>query len=200
MLTSYEKDGYYEQYKGTYFFHSHVFSDGAFDMEFVEFENIYRQKDSEFITLLNRIRNNSPETVDLEYLNRRCTPVDHENGMVITLATTNATAEKVNSERLISLPGGERIFSGNILGTVDEKQLPTEVELALKLGAQIMFVANDTRNRWVNGTIGKVIGYKKNLAGDECVEIETESEETVLVEPHTWEVYHFLPDAITGIV
>lgn len=144
-------------------------------MEFVEFETIYRQKDSEFITLLNRIRNNSPEAADLEYLNRRCIPVDHSSGMVITLATTNATAEKVNSERLISLPGGERIFSGNILGTVDEKQLPTEVELALKLGAQIMFVANDTRNRWVNGTIAKVIGYKKDEDGDDILEVETET-------------------------
>lgn len=69
----------------------------------------------------------------------------------------------------------------------------------LKLGAQIMFVANDTRNRWVNGTIGKIIAFKKDDEG-EYIEILTESGDTVEVEPYTWEVYHFTPDAITGVV
>ncbi len=200
VLTSYEKASFMERYKTPYFFGSYVFTDGAFEMEFVEFEKIYRQKDDVFIHLLNRIRNNTPEASDLEFLNQRCILPDHSEGMVITLATTNATAERVNSERLSALAGKMRIFSGNLLGSVDQKQLPTEVDLALKLGSQIMFVANDTRGRWVNGTIGKITGFRKDEDGDDIVEVLTERGDTVSVGPHMWEMYHFVPDHITGIV
>lgn len=174
VLTSYERDAFMERYKTPYFFGSYVFTDGAFEMEFIEFEKIYRQKDDTFIHLLNRIRNNSPEDADLDFLNRRCVPPDRSEGMIITLATTNATAESVNKTRLMELAGKSRIFSGNILGTVDQKQLPTETDLILKLGAQIMFVANDTRGRWVNGTIGKISGFRKDDDGDDIIEVLTE--------------------------
>lgn len=111
VLTSVEKESFLERYKSPYFFQAHVFTDGAFDMAYIEFDTIYRQKDDHFISLLNRIRNNSPEPSDLEYLNRRCIPADQSEGMIITLATTNATAESVNRDRLESLPGRTKKFS-----------------------------------------------------------------------------------------
>ena len=114
VLTSVEREHFLERYQTPYFFGSHVFTDGAFDMEFIEFETIYRQTDSEFIHLLNRIRNNSVEPEDLAFLNRRSVLPDPSSGMVITLATTNATAERVNHDHLIELAGREKTFSGLI--------------------------------------------------------------------------------------
>ena len=48
-------------------------------MEFVELEKIYRQKDSDFIELLNKIRNNSVEDADITQLNKRFSPDFDEN-------------------------------------------------------------------------------------------------------------------------
>lgn len=110
VLTSVERPSFLERYKSPYFFDAFVMTDGAFDMDFVEFENIYRQRDDAFISLLNKIRNNSVEQNDIELLNERLIgkvlPVRHESGeeFSITLTTTNASAETMNSERLGNLP------------------------------------------------------------------------------------------------
>lgn len=200
VLTNVEKSYFMERYTSPYFFDAHVFTEGGFEMDFVEFETIYRQKDTNFIHLLNRVRNNSPEPEDLIFLNERCHLPDPSTGMVITLATTNATADQVNHDHLTSLVGKQKVFSGIIQGSVDTKQLPTELDLSLKIGAQIMFVANDTRGRWVNGTIGKILAWKKDVDDMDYLEIEIENGETVDVDPYAWEVYHFVPDHITGII
>ena len=205
VLTSAEKPVFMERYKSPYFFDAFVMTDGAFDMDFVEFENIYRQRDNAFIGLLNKIRNNSVEQNDIELLNERLIgkvlPVRKESGedFSITLTTTNASAETMNSERLGNLPGLHRTFDGYTEGHFDTKNLPTELHLMLKLGAQVMFVANDTRGRWVNGTIGRIAGFKKDEEGEDFLEVTKDDGETVNVTPFEWEMYEYAQDDITGV-
>ena len=51
------------------------------------------------------------------------------------------------------------MFMGVIEGEFPESSLPTPKELELKIGAQVLFVKNDMDHRWVNGTLGTVIGF-----------------------------------------
>jgi hypothetical protein len=51
------------------------------------------------------------------------------------------------------------MFKGVIRGEFPETSLPTPQELLLKVGAQVLFVKNDMDHRWVNGTLGTVIGF-----------------------------------------
>ena len=69
----------------------------------------------------------------------------------------------------------------------------------LKLGAQVMFVANDTRGRWVNGTIGRIAGFKKDEEGEDYLEVTKDDGETVNVTPFEWEMYEYTQDDITGV-
>lgn len=69
----------------------------------------------------------------------------------------------------------------------------------LKLGAQVMFVANDTRGRWVNGTIGRIAGFKKDEEGEDFLEVTKDDGETVNVTPFEWEMYEYAQDDITGM-
>ncbi len=199
VLTNAEKPYFMERYSTPYFFGAQAFVDRTFDMEFVEFETIYRQKDDVFIGLLNRIRNNTPESTDIELLTSRMIEPKRDEGFVITLATTNTIADRVNESEIETLPGKMISFEGEILGHFEAKNLPTDETLSLKIGAQIMFVANDSKGRWVNGTIGKILDFTTNAKGDDCLKIITEDAEEYLVERYTWELYQYGLDEFTGV-
>lgn len=58
------------------------------------------------------------------------------------------------------------------------------MKLEIKTGAQVLFVKNDREKRWVNGTLGTVIGMGDESEGLICV--RTEQGEDVDVEQETW--------------
>ncbi len=148
-----EKEAFGQLYSSEYFFASNAFSDGGFEMNFIEFDTIYRQEDQAFISLLNNIRNNTADTNDLHILNTRLiAPPDNED-FIITLASTNALADTVNEKHLDAIQEEEWSYTGEMFGEFDNKQLPADKTLVLKKGSQVMFVANDSKSRWVNGTI-----------------------------------------------
>lgn len=143
-------------YPNPFFFSAHVFR----EMELVSVElcKVYRQTDPVFVGVLNRIRNNTAGTADLQLLNTRVNP-DREQKpeeMYITLATRRDQADYINEKRLDELPGSPIVFVGEVKGEFPASSLPTSMELSLKPGAQVIFVKNDMDKRWVNGTIGMV--------------------------------------------
>jgi len=74
---------------------------------------------------------------------------------VITLATTNALVASINQTRLLSLPGKMYEYQAKISGKLERSAFPTEEILQAKVGAQVIMVKNDGRQRrWVNGTLG----------------------------------------------
>lgn len=180
-------------YQSPYFFAAKVFEN--LEMQFVELEKIYRQKDEDFINLLNTIRNNTAATDELEMLNRRHLPdfVPKAEEFYISLTTTNALAEEINSQELERLPGKESRFTGQISGRFDLKDLPTAEDLRLRAGAQVMLLNNDPRGRWVNGTIGKV----KKLERDE-VKVTLPDGRTFSIGPYRWEMFEFYIDPKNG--
>lgn len=188
VITSRDKSIFKNQYETGYFFSSHVFEN--FDMEFVELEKIYRQKDRKFIDILNSIRNNSVEPKELNLLNKRFNPEfsPKTDDYYIYLVPTNDLVKKINEEYLAKVKGKTYYFEGEIDGDFDEKYLPTDTDLSLKIGAQAMLLNNDSQGRWINGSIGKVVGIEYE-EGSVLMEFEDGKKEAV--SPYTWSIYNY---------
>jgi len=194
VVTSSEKEVFQSLYETPYFYGARVFE--SLEMEFVELEKIYRQSDEEFISLLNAIRNNSITAEGLELLNQRYQPEFEPSAddFYVYLTTTNRLAEEINSRRLAALQGKLYTFTGSIEGDFGREYLPTNTELQVKVGAQVMMLNNDTGGRWVNGSIGKLTGITQNRKGDDIIIAELADGDEVEITPFTWEIYRFFVD------
>lgn len=178
-------------YRSPYFFDAKVFED--FQVEIIELEKIYRQKDDNFIGLLNAVRNNSVTEKHLEALNKRCLPLfrPKEEEFYIHLTTTNAMADEINGERLETLKGRRFRYAGEIKGGFDVKSLPTQENLDLKAGAQVMLLNNDRQGRWINGSIGKIVEIEEDSRSADSIRVELADGGIVEVTPFTWEMFRF---------
>ena len=194
VVTSREKAVFAELYKTPYFFSSHAFT--TFDMEFIELEKVYRQHDQRFIELLNTIRNNSIDGTGLSLLNTRYLPEYDTpgSGISVRLTTTNAMAAGLNAGELAKLKGKLHTFKATMDGKFSDDSLPTSEELMVKAGAQVMLLNNDSLGRWVNGSMGKIEGFKKGEDGGLCISVQLADGEGVKVEPYTWEIFNYKLD------
>lgn len=145
-----------DHFSSSYFFGANVFK--TFNFSVIELEKIFRQKDPVFINMLNNIREGKILQDDLSSLNRRVKPdfQASKDDLFITLATTNLIADNENQRRLNYLDTPTFTFNASISGQFESKSYPTDYNLNLKVGAQVMLIKNDPDKRWVNGTIGKV--------------------------------------------
>jgi len=158
---------------------------------------IYRQKDDGFIEILNKVRENIVQEKELVLLNQQCDPyfICPENDFYISLTATNVQANQINEARLRKLPGAERVFKGKMEGDFEDRVVPAENLLKLKVGAQVMMISNDKESRWVNGSIGKVIEIGREIKGAKIL-VELDGGSIVEVLPYTWNNYkHFLDKA-----
>ena len=190
VVTREDKEYFEVVYKSPYFFDSNVFKEPDFTMEFVELEKIYRQKDKAFIDLLNAIRTNSITHEHLQILNKRFDPdFDNDEDDYIHLTTTNAMAKEVNEYYLNKLDTKSRFFEGTLKGEMEMRNLPTDLHLNLRVGAQVMFVNNDSLGRWANGTIGKI-----TQIDDGEIWVKIHNGEEVHVTENTWDMYKYFFD------
>ncbi len=187
-----EKELFCEYYKSPYFFDAKAFE--GFPMEFIELQKVYRQKDEQFINLLNTIRNNSIDEEGLGLLNQRHGAEFKNKGgsCHIYLTTTNDMASQINDEYLAKLKSRLYTFEAAMEGEFDKKYMPTEYALRLKPGAQVMLLNNDSYGRWVNGSIGKVLDIRRNKDKEEdFVRVELSDGNVEDVYPYKWEIFHF---------
>lgn len=151
----------------------------------VELQRVYRQKDPVFVNILNNIRTAKAGAADLQLLNMRYnTPLNEDSKeLYITLATRRDTVDHINREKLDSIEGNPILLKGEVNGEFPLNSLPTQLELTIKVGAQIIFIKNDLERRWVNGTIGVISGIneEKNL-----IYIVTDKGEEYDVTVETW--------------
>ena len=171
-------------YPSNFFFDARVFRE--MQLVSVELRKVYRQKDPLFIELLDHIRTSRVTTADLSLLNNRVnasieTPETH---LSITLSTRRDTVDYINEKQLSTLPGEPTIFYGSIEGDFPESSLPTPIELEVKAGAQILFIKNDKDKRWVNGTLGTIIGFGDEEDGK--IYVRTEDGRDFDVEQEVW--------------
>ena len=148
-------------YPSSFFFDAKVFR--LVQPVAIELKTIYRQTDPTFIHLLDNIRTSQVTDTDLKLLNSRvCNeekPTETNTHLSITLSTRRDTVDYINTRKLNELDGEAEVFKGTVEGEFPESNLPTPQELQLKAGAQVLFVRNDVEHRWVNGTLGTVIGF-----------------------------------------
>ena len=190
VVTSAEREIFRSHYTSPYFFSAKVFD--QLELEFVELEKVYRQKDNEFVRLLNTIRNRTATDDDLALFNKRCDPQFNApaGSFYLSLTSTNDLADTINEKRLVELPGKIWKARGEIEGDFGKEYLPTAVDLKLKKGAQIMLLNNDSYGQWINGTIGKIKRFEKDEEEDVIV-AELDNGGTVRISPYTWKIYRF---------
>ena len=174
-------------YASPFFFSARVFKD--INLVPIELQKVYRQTDSVFINILDRIRNNAARKQELDTLNGRYFPSfePQNEDMYITLATRRDQVDFINEKKLAELPGEEYVSVGKIEGDFPESSLPTQLNLSIKEQAQVIFIDNDYERRWVNGTIGMVSGIDENAN----VYVLLESGVEHLVEPTSWRNYKY---------
>ena len=153
----------------------------------IELKQVYRQSDEQFLHLLNSIREGRASKEIFEKLNQRYQPdfrPKEEEGY-IRLTTHNNMAQQYNEQQLERLSTPAHTFQAKIEGTFPEYAYPTDTELMLKEGAQVMFVKNDPTpaHAFFNGKIGHVTKITSKGITVRCPDDDFDIE----VEPMEWE-------------
>lgn len=192
VATDFEQEVFSSTYGSAFFFSAQVFQRG-FELEMLELRKVYRQDNRHFLRLLDAIRLNHADQDDLEELNERFDPHFEPEDFYITLCARNATADRINQRELSKIEEPERKYLASVTGEFNPVLYPADAALVLKLGAQVMLLKNDPDRRYVNGTIGKIVGLEAEAVrilieenGNEFKEIE--------VAPVTWEIIRYKSD------
>ena len=204
-----------QRYRTPYFFSADAYR--AAEIPTVELTHVFRQQgDPALISILNAVRDGSLLPDARAALNERTDP-DFEpplDQMWVTLTTTNRLATARNRQALSRLDPPEYTSHAAIEGDLDGAEQPTDEVLAFRIGAQVMMLTNDAADRWVNGTIARIVGVSRQVvrsspldgeesrrgsrfgarggraAGDSelVVTVALPDGTVVDVEPHTWDV------------
>jgi ATP-dependent exoDNAse (exonuclease V) alpha subunit len=154
VANPFEREYFATTYASPYFFSAHIMQTVKFQM--IELYEVYRQAERKFIRLLDNIRQNQLDYDDLMEINERYMPLPEDTDYYITLTSRNDLANTINNAELSAIHGPVYEYKASISGDFNPQLFPTEHQLILKEGAQVMFVKNDLQKQYVNGTIGKV--------------------------------------------
>ena len=172
-----------QYYNTVYFFSSKAYQEA--NVVSIELKHIYRQKNEDFITILNEIRNDNLSPTSAKILNKRYNPTfsPTKDDGYITLTTHNRRANTINESELNKLKNKSYFFDAEVSGKFNENAFPNDEKLELKVGAQVMFIKNDSspEKRYFNGKIGIVTDISRENVTVQCPneidEIVTEREE-----------------------
>jgi len=182
-----ERAYFADHYRSLWFFDAKVWNEA--DLKIYELTTIHRQHEGEFKYMLNAVRHGMVTAEIAGRLNStgaRPAPTDG----AITLATTNATVNRINATELARLPGRILTAKAEISGEFGGRAYPADEKLELKLGAQVMFLRNDSEQRWVNGSVGTVTKIQDTV----FVEVDGEQHE---VQPTVWEKHKYSYSPLT---
>jgi hypothetical protein len=182
-------------YETCFFFSSHALKRSRFIG--IELTHIFRQSDRHFIDILNKVRENRMDSATLQELNQRYIPGfnPEEKEGYITLTTHNYQSQQINESKLGRLDTKSHRFKAIVEGEFPEYSYPTDLELELKVGAQVMFVKNDlsAEKRFYNGKIGKII----SIGDDEIEVLCPDDNESIEVEKAEWQNAKYILNEIT---
>lgn len=188
-----------DKYRTIYFFGAQEIRKHPFRR--IELQEIFRQiDDPEFVEILNKIRIGDVDNKVLEDINFCCVRIPKDE-QYVTLTGNNASADRINREKLNSLQTKEYTYIGEVKGDIKQSDMPTALELKLKVGAHVMMLKNDhtdntstnkkEKARWVNGTLGIVSELSEQL-----IKVEINGVKHV-IEKETWEKYQYMYDSST---
>lgn len=153
---------------------------------YVELDKIFRQHDNDFIRILNNLRNNTPTADDIKTLNEhyRTPEAIQDLREVITLTTHNYKAEELNNRALQELKTRSYFFDATLSGDFPESMYPVQSRLELKVGAQIMFIKNDSEGKaYFNGKLATV----SDLSSEHITVTMSEGKEELTLKTETWQ-------------
>ncbi|NQX85263.1 MAG: helix-turn-helix domain-containing protein [Flavobacteriaceae bacterium] len=173
-----------DHYESAFFFSSKAYQQSQ--AVNIELKHIYRQENETFISVLNEVRRNALSDKSLKILNERFQPnfePKKEDGY-ITLTTHNKSASEINKSQLDNLNTKSRVYIADIHKNFSEKNFPNDEHLQLKVGAQVMFIKNDSafEKRYYNGKIGTITALNEDIVTVKCGEYDI-----IEVGTETWE-------------
>ncbi len=184
VVTDADKHILEEYYASPFFFEAKALQ--STPLLHVELETVYRQQEQRFVDLLNKVRHNSLDTDDVALLRERYVPQfrPDSNDGYITITSHNYKADAINQRELQLLQGESHLFNGELSGDFGDKNLPTEKELVLKTGAQVMFVKNDVgeQRRYYNGKLATV----QRIHGDEITVCMKDDSTELILQKEEW--------------
>lgn len=163
----------------------------------IELTTVYRQQNAKFIDILNKVRNNKMSDSDFLLLNERYNPsfsLAKGDGYIV-LSTHNYKADKINNEQIKNLSGELISFDASSTGEFSENAFPVDTTLQLKLGAQIMFVRNDSgeNKRYYNGKLAII-----SRLTDKDIYVRFQDGSEMKLEPETWRNIRYTLDTESG--
>ncbi|MFM2358805.1 MAG: hypothetical protein RLY16_798 [Bacteroidota bacterium] len=185
-------------YQSPFFFSSQVVQENP--PVYVELTTVYRQRDEQFVDILNKIRNNQLDTVAYDQLHQRyqphLDPAREEN--YITLTTHNNKADLINQRALAAITGKTFNYQAQVTGDFNDKSYPAEAELQLKEGAQVMFIKNDIEKvrRYFNGKIGVIAKLEADKIFVRCNDLS----DLIEVKKETWRNIRYSVDKETQLL
>lgn len=194
VVTTDERDILRRFYPNDFFFSATIFRQTP--LLTIELEKVYRQADGEFVKMLDRFRLGIPNREDFQVINQRV-GIDEKNifdaqELSIRIGTTRSLVDEYNTTQLRKLPTDSYCFMGKITGDFPDKELPTELHLNLKVGAQVMFLSNHPLGYWANSSLGIVEQIDEET---EVVSVRLENGDVHPVEPFVWENMRYSYDA-----
>lgn len=172
-------------YETAFFFSSQAFKKS--NAIGIELKHIYRQENQNFINILNQIRNNRLDDFNLKLLNDRFNPDFNPKSIenYITLTTHNRRADQINQREMQQLSSKPRTFKAIIDGDFPEYNYPNDQQLELKVGAQVMFIKNDSSSdkKYFNGKIGVITAMDHDGVSVAC----PGEDEEIWAEKESWQ-------------
>lgn len=198
-------------YTTPYFFSSIALQQTSF--VYIELHHVYRQQDDHFVRLLNAVRDGRIDDVILRELNGRYRPAFNPptDEDWITLTTHNHQAAQLNNRKLNELPTPPVVFEATVKGDFPDISYPTDAQLTLKVGAQVMFCKNDSSSAkaYYNGRIGRIEAIADGKVTVLCrrtalATVPSDSSEVkydrIEVTPQVWQNTRYATDSATGII
>jgi ATP-dependent exoDNAse (exonuclease V) alpha subunit len=153
-------------------------------------EEQHRQDDEELLDILDAMRAGELRRNHAEELLKRV-GVEPENSELLTeLHTVNIDVDRINEARLDLLEGDELFYTQTTTGGKNyienlQRSVLAPATLRLKKGALVMAIKNSPERKYVNGSLGIVIGFE---TGTEYPIVEFKSGKVVTMSPDTWEL------------
>lgn len=153
-------------------------------------EEQHRQDDEKLIGILNAIRAGDVRRHHAETLLARTEVFPDDLEQLTELHTVNIDVDSMNEAKLRELDEDEISYeqsstgSENYVETLQRSVLAPKV-LKLKHGALVMAVKNSAERKYVNGSIGRVVGYEPHT---EYPIVEFQNGKEVTMSPDTWEL------------
>lgn len=147
----------------------------------------HRQDDGDLLTILNALRANDFDEYHAEILQERVGVPPDETAPLTRLYTHNVNVDTINNQQLDELEGDVEMYEMETSGrrqfieSLQKSVLAPEM-LELKVGAEVMFVANNFAAGFANGTRGRVIEFD----GDSPIVKLQSNGKMIKVEPHIW--------------